>query len=64
MMCFCEKLSSFVEFVIFITCRFIIYLLGGTMNYLHVIELLNKMDGKLVQVKLSTYTNYYYKNRI
>ncbi len=29
------------------------------MNYLHVIEILNKMEKKVVQAKLITYTNNY-----
>ena len=29
------------------------------MNYLHVIELLNKMEGKVVHAKLVTYTKNY-----
>lgn len=34
------------------------------MNYLHVIELLNKMDDKVVHAKLMTYSKNYYKNGV
>lgn len=32
------------------------------MNYLHVIELLNKMEHKIVQSKLAFYTKNYKEN--
>ena len=42
--------------MIFLFCRFIIYYGGKNMNYLNVIEILNKMDKKIVYAKLVTYT--------
>lgn len=34
------------------------------MNYLHVIEILNKMEKRVVQAKLITYTKDYKENVI
>lgn len=34
------------------------------MNYLHVIEILNKMEQKVVQAKLITYTTKYQQKDI
>lgn len=34
------------------------------MNYLHVIELLNRMERKIVQAKLITYTTNYQEKDI
>lgn len=34
------------------------------MNYLHVIELLNRMEQKIVEAKLITYTSNYPKKGI
>ena len=47
---------TFVEFMIFLFSFFIIGIGGKKMNYLHVIELINQMEEKVIQAKLITYT--------
>ena len=34
------------------------------MNYLHVIELLNKMEKKVIHAKLITYTRHYQQKEL
>lgn len=34
------------------------------MNYLHIIELLNKMEHKIIHAKLETYTSSYQQKKI
>lgn len=42
--------------MIFLFSFFIIGIGGKEMNYLHVIELINQMEEKIIQAKLITYT--------
>lgn len=42
--------------MIFLFFFFIIGIGGKKMNYLHVIELINQMEEKIIQAKLITYT--------
>lgn len=50
--------------MIFSFCRFIMVIGEDTMNYLHVIEVLNRMDKKVIEAKLITYTKNFHENNL